>query len=92
MLQLVRGFRSTLAAAVLGSVVMLSGCAGTSIGVGYRVYDPYRRDYHTWDRDEGVYYNQWTVESHRDPNRDIRKLKREDQTEYFKWRHDRDGR
>jgi len=35
--QFVRGFRTTVAAAALGSAVMLSGCAGTSIGVGYRV-------------------------------------------------------
>jgi hypothetical protein len=87
------GFRSTLTAALtavlLAAAVMISGCAGTSVGVGYRVYDPYRRDYRNWDRDEGGYYNRWAVETRRNPNRDIRKLKREDQTEYWKWRHDR---
>lgn len=89
MLHLMSGLRFRLAASVLALTVAISGCAGTSIGVGYRVYDPYRSDYHVWDRDEGVYYNQWTIETHRDPNRDLRKLKREEQTDYWKWRHDR---
>lgn len=69
---------------MLESTVAISGCAGTSIGVGYRVYDPYRSDYHVWDRNEGVYYNQWAAETHRDPHGDFRKLKPADQTEYRK--------
>ncbi|HEY4364760.1 MAG TPA: hypothetical protein VGN17_27590 [Bryobacteraceae bacterium] len=77
-----------LAAGFLAASVLTTSCAGT-IGVGYRTYDPYRSDYHVWDANEGVYYNQWTVETHRDPHRDFRKLKRNDQTEYWKWRHDR---
>jgi hypothetical protein len=68
--------------------MLMTGCAG-SVGVGYRVYDPYRGDYHVWDSGEGVYYNQWAVETHHDPHRDYRKLKREDQSAYWKWRHDK---
>lgn len=80
--------RSLVLAAVLFAPVVTVGCAG-SVGVGYRVYDPYRADYHVWDSNEGVYYNQWAVETHRDPHRDYRKLKRDDQSEYWKWRHDK---
>jgi hypothetical protein len=70
----------------------ISGCAGTSIGVRYRVYDPYRSDYHVWDRGEGVYYNQWTNETHRDSHRDFRNLNSKEQTDYWKWRHDHSDR
>jgi hypothetical protein len=91
-LHFVGSCRVALAAAALASVVAISGCAGARIGVGYRVYDPYRSDYHVWDDGEGRYYNEWTVQTHREPNRDFRKLKREDQTEYWKWRHDRPDR
>jgi hypothetical protein len=79
--------RSFVLAAFLLAPVFAIGCAG-SVGVGYRVYDPYRADYHVWDSNEGVYYNQWAVSTHRDPHRDYRKLKRADQSEYWKWRHD----
>jgi hypothetical protein len=64
------------------------GCAGTGFAVGYRVYDPYRADYHVWDGNEGAFYSQWTVDTRRDPHRDLRKLNRADQEEYWKWRHD----
>ncbi|HXP86657.1 MAG TPA: hypothetical protein VN841_18145 [Bryobacteraceae bacterium] len=32
------------------------------------------------------------VETHRDPHRDFRKLNRDEQQEYWKWRHDRPDR
>ena len=52
-----------------------------------RVYDPYYTDYHTWNHDEVVYYNQWSVETHRDPHRDFRKLNEQEKKEYWTWRH-----
>jgi hypothetical protein len=84
--------RSILAAGFVGLSLLAASCAGTSVGVRYRVYDGYRSDYHNWDANEGVYYNQWTVETHRDPHQDFRKLKRDDQNEYWKWRHDHPDR
>jgi len=87
MFQFKSGIRIMLAATALASIGAISGCAG-GVGVRYRVYDPYRSDYHVWDRNEGVYYNQWAVETHRDPHRDFRKLKPEEQSNYWKWRHD----
>ncbi|MFZ2002740.1 MAG: hypothetical protein WA239_17130 [Candidatus Sulfotelmatobacter sp.] len=35
-----------------------------------RVYDPYYSDYHVWNDDEVVYYQQWAHEYHRDTHRD----------------------
>ena len=64
---------------------------GCSASVGYRVYDPYRYDYHAWGPDESGYYSRWTVETHRDPHRDYRKLKRDDQRAYWQWRHDHEN-
>jgi hypothetical protein len=53
----------------------------------YRVYDPYYSDYHVWNHDEVVYYQQWSHENHRDEHRDFRKLRPEEQKEYWTWRH-----
>jgi hypothetical protein len=65
-------FRSLLMAASLVTLAMFTGCAA-NVGVGYRAYDPYYRDYHVWDDHETVYYNQWVGETHREPHRDFRK-------------------
>ena len=56
----------------------------------YRASDPYHHDYHRWDRNETVYYNNWVVETHRDPHRDYRKLNHDEQKAYWDWRHDHD--
>jgi hypothetical protein len=74
--------------------LVTAGCAAR-VGVGYRVYDPYGRDYHRWNGNESIYYNQWAVETHRDPHRDFRRLNRGEQRQYWQWRHndhDRDRR
>lgn len=81
-----RYFCSLLMCAALASAVVTTGCAAR-VGVGYRVYDPGYRDYHAWNDGEIVYYNRWATENHRDPHRDFRRLRREDQSEYWNWRH-----
>lgn len=53
----------------------------------YRVYDSYYTDYHTWNDEEVVHYRQWLRETHREANRDFRKLPPEEQKEYWTWRH-----
>jgi hypothetical protein len=75
--------RAALSTAALLSTAMIAGC---SAHVGYRVYDPYYSDYHVWGPGETVYYNRWAAENHR-PNRDFRKLPKEDQHKYWTWRH-----
>jgi protein-tyrosine phosphatase len=76
--------------------LLLTGALAASVtGVAceqhyYRVYDPYYTDYHSWDHDEDVYYHRWADETHRDANRDFRKLRPEEQKEYWTWRHNHD--
>ncbi len=71
-------------AAVIALSVLGLGCAEHH---AYRVYDPYYTDYHVWNHDEVVYYNQWSTETHRDPHRDFRKIPPGEQKEYWTWRH-----
>ena len=67
--------------AVFASTLFIAGCA-----VHARVYDPYYHDYHRWDDHEQVYYRQWVVENHKS-DRDFRKLNRDEQKQYWDWRH-----
>ena len=86
MLNSKRCLRSLLMVASLATSVIITSCAAR-VGVGYRVHDPYYRDYHVWDDHETVYYNQWAGETHRDAHRDFRKLNKGEQKEYWDWRH-----
>ncbi len=53
------GFVSALfLAAALASCVLGTACAEHHY---YRVYDPYYSDYHVWNNDEVVYYQQWAA-------------------------------
>jgi hypothetical protein len=74
------------------SVMLLGAALASGVGVAcashpYRVYDPYYTDYHVWNNDEVVYYNRWSAETHRDPHRDFRHLNKDEQKEYWTWRH-----
>lgn len=75
---------SCVLAGAMASVALGMACAEHH---GYRVYDPYYSDYHVWNNDESVYYHRWADENHRDANRDFRKLRPEEQKEYWTWRH-----
>jgi hypothetical protein len=79
-----RYVNSFLLAAVLAAPLLATGCAERHY---YRVYDPCYHDYHHWDDSEIVFYSQWTVETHRDPHREFRKLNSDEQREYWEWRH-----
>jgi hypothetical protein len=82
-----RNLYSLLLGGCLLAPVLTSGC-GTRVGVGYRSYDSYHRDYHQWDNNESRYYNQWVIETRR-PNREFRRLRRDEQRAYWTWRHRR---
>ncbi len=74
------------------SLLFTAVLAGSFAGLGcehhyYRVYDPYYTDYHVWSPAERDYYHSWAVETHHDPNRDFRRLRPEEQKEYWTWRH-----
>jgi len=73
---------ATLAAA-LAAPIMTIGCGGPHY---YRAYDPYYHDYHTWNHDEVVYYQNWEHETHRD-HVEFKKRNQADQKEYWDWRH-----
>ena len=84
-------FRTLLLAGVLAASLAGIACEQHY----YRVYDPYYTDYHVWDDREIGYYHRWTNETHRDRDRDFRRLSPEEQKEYWTWRHnhgDRDDR
>ena len=76
--------RRLLLAAALTAALGGIGCSEHHY---YRVYDPYYTDYHVWNQDEVTYYHRWADETRRDPDRDFRKLPKEEQKEYWTWRH-----
>ena len=51
-----------------------------------RVYDPYHKDYHNWDRIEDDTYRHW-LEGRHAAYVDYEHLKRKEQREYWDWRH-----
>ena len=52
-----------------------------------RYYDRNGRDYHTWNSNEDRAYRAYLQEQHRD-YRDFNRVKRGQQQQYFKWRHE----
>jgi len=77
---------SLLLSLALISPLVGTGCSGH---VYYRAYDPYHQDYHRWDASEEGYYQQWERDNHRQ-DRDYRKLDKDDQKQYWDWRHSHD--
>jgi len=73
--------KSLCLAASIALSILTVGCAE------HRYYDPYYHDYHTWNDGEVEYYHRWAVETHRDPHRDFHHLSREEQKQYWEWRH-----
>ena len=77
----------------LRKLLLVTALASSLAGIGcaehhyYRVYDPYYSDYHAWNDEELAYYQRWCGETHRDPHRDFRKLSKDEQKEYWTWRH-----
>ena len=69
--------------ATLAAPLLIGGC---SARVGYRSYDPYYNDYHTWDNTEVTYYTQWETNTHRD-HKDFDKRSKDEQKEYWDYRH-----
>lgn len=51
-----------------------------------RVYDPYHKDYHSWNRGEDDVYRRWLETRHR-AYVDYDHLKRKEQRDYWNWRH-----
>ena len=53
-----------------------------------RYYDRQYRDYHDWDAREDAAYRHWLLEERREQQyRDYARLRRQQQIEYWRWRH-----
>lgn len=65
---------------------LLACMLASSCAHEYRVYDPYRRDYHGWDDHERDYYDRWARDTHHEGH-DYKKLNRDEQRQYWEWRH-----
>ena len=63
------------------------GCSGNHD----RVYDADHGDYHTWNNNETVSYQQWETENHYD-HKDFKVRSNDEQKQYFDWRHKQPGR
>lgn len=54
-----------------------------------RYYDRERKDYHEWNEAENAAYRHWLLEERRERQfRDLNRLKRAEQAEYWRWRHE----
>lgn len=62
--------------------LLTSGCAARG-----RYYDGYYHDYHRWDGREDHQYRVWLTERHYE-YRDFNRLDRDQQQDYWKWRHE----
>jgi hypothetical protein len=76
---------SLILAVALISQIAITGCAARA---SYRVYDPYYNDYHRWDDHEAGFYVQWEAETRRE-HRDFDKREKDEQKDYWAWRHRR---
>jgi hypothetical protein len=65
------------------SAAMSTGCVARA---SYRVYDPYYSDYHRCDDHVSTFYLQWEGETRRD-HRDFDKRDKDEQKDYWTWRH-----
>jgi hypothetical protein len=82
--------KSALGTLVLGTALvaplLTSGCAAR-----VRYYDDYYSDYHPWNDGEARAYRVWLGERHYE-YREFNHLSREQQRDYWHWRHDHSGR
>jgi hypothetical protein len=79
----------TIMAALGGSLVL--PVAAQAQGISLRFYDRSHKDYHRWNSDEDRRYREYLNEQHR-RYRAFSRTNRVQQREYWRWRHDHDGR
>lgn len=53
-----------------------------------RYYDPDRHDWHEWNERETRAYRRWREERREREFRDFANARREEQREYWRWRHE----
>jgi hypothetical protein len=85
MCSLSRYLRALFLTVAIVAPVVGTGCAVRG-AYGVRVYDRDHRDYHNWDDREDRAYRGYLQERHEN-YRDFSKLKRNEQNDYWNWRH-----
>jgi hypothetical protein len=70
-----------------GALSIAGFTSGCTVHAGY-YNDPYYHDRHAVDG-EVVYYNQWEHDTHRE-HADLNKRNKQEQKEYWDWRHQQD--
>jgi len=68
-----------------------SHAAAADGAVVIRVYDPYRRDYHAWNRDEQRAYREYLAARHR-TYISYQRQRAAERRAYWRWRHEREER
>lgn len=75
-----------LLGAAISAPLLTGGCAAHT-----RYYDDYYADYHPWDAREDHAYRAWLAERHYEW-REYNRLTREQQRDYWRWRHNHPDR
>ena len=87
--------RKTLSAfaliAAFAAPVLVSSTVYAQPKIDVRIYDRGHKDYHTWNNDEDRTYREYLTQQHRKYRAFTRQSKKQ-QAEYWRWRHDHDGR
>ncbi|MGH9143448.1 MAG: hypothetical protein ACRD2I_20110 [Vicinamibacterales bacterium] len=74
----------------LGGLALVPATASAQ-GVVLRFYDRSHHDYHRWNRDEDRRYRAYLAERHR-RYLAFQRASRQRQREYWRWRHEHQGR
>ena len=82
----IKGFLGPL---VLGTA-MLAPLVTSGCYTQVRYYDSYHSDYHRWNDGEVRSYRVWLGERHYE-YRDYNRLNKDEQRDYWNWRHDHAG-
>jgi hypothetical protein len=82
-------FKRSIRSIIFAGVILIAG-ASYGCAAHVRVYDEYHSDYHPWDRNEVVVYRQYWA-GRNQPYREYNSLNRDEQREYWNWRHDHPG-
>ncbi len=80
-MRLSHGIIALMVSATAALALPIMGCAGGDV-----VYDPYRLDYHRWDRGEDRFYRQWEFRTNRN-HMDFYRRSPGDQRAYWSARH-----
>jgi hypothetical protein len=82
---------AALAAPLVATTNALAAEESATATIRIRVYDPFRHDYHAWDRNEQRAYRAYLAEHHRSYIA-YRRQRIAQRRAYWRWRHEREER